>query len=391
MKLINVLIAFSVIHLLALGFILEPAVLAAPTLDDSAVNKQSGQHRTVKEFLASTVFDRKVNDVFSKVRAEGPGAIVTIADNGNIVFQKSYGLADTKEKSPILPTTLFELASCSKQFTAAAILILCDRGKISLDDDICKYYPELAQKKTKGRVLLVRDLLAMTSGLLDYSEMSSDEVSGKRPEDVLLWTAVHSRKFNPGEKFAYNNGNYVLSALLVERVTKEKFADFVKREIFQPAGMMNTFVMTEPGMNIPNRAGGYKKARIGFDWSRDDTYIVGDGQIMTTSNDFVAWDKYLRAGKLLNPETQKLAFTSGALNNGKKTGYGFGWGTGRSKGHPYVDHSGRWAGTSTYILHFLDSGISLIVLSNNEDFGAGEIGAKLAAQILNDFQDSRTN
>lgn len=338
----------------------------------------------VKESRNFEIDNKKIDAIFSHVDAAGPGGIITVANNGKIIFQKSYGLADIETKAPITATTVFELASCSKQFTAAAVLLLCECGKISLDDDICKYFPELAQKNPKGRTMLVRDLLGMRSGLPDYSVgMSEDEINSSKPEEVLQWTAEHSRKFKPGEKYDYNNGNYSLTALLVARVAKEKFADFMKREIFDPAGMTHSFVMTTPDMKIANRAGGYKESKKGFTWSRQDTYIPGDGQVMTTADDFVLWDKALRDGKILKPESLAAAWANGTLNNGKNTGYGLGWSVETRDGHSLVDHEGSWAGTSTYILHYLDSGLTVIVLSNNEDFNAGTVGAQVADVVLN--------
>ena len=326
---------------------------------------------------------KEVDGILAFVKENDPGAIITISDNGKKIFQKSYGLANVESKTPISASTVFELASCSKQFTATAILILCERGKISLDDEVSKYFPELASKNTKKRSLLVRDLLGMTSGLADYSVgMSKEEIDSKKPVEVLQWTAEQPRKFKPGEKFDYNNGNYALSAYLVERVSNQKFADFIKKEIFDPAGMTHSFVMTGPDMKIADRAGGYHETKKGFVWSRDDTYIAGDGQVMTTADDFVLWDKALREGKILKEESLKQAFTNGETIYGKNTGYGLGWSVQTRDQHPLVDHEGSWAGTSTYILHYLDSPISIFVLSNNEDFGAGEIGAKIADAIL---------
>lgn len=338
----------------------------------------------IKADKAAVLRKAKIDKLFAHVSPTGPGAMVTISRDGKIVFQKGYGLANPEEKLAFKPDTVFDLASCSKQFTSMAVLILLEQGKVALDDDICKFFPDLRSRATKGRALTVRDLLQMTSGLPDYSEeMSRKELQTKSNADVLQWTAARPRRDPPGKRYQYNNGNYAITAYLVEQISKEPFPKFMKREVFDKLGMNHTSIMTAPGQTFENRAGGYRDAknRKGFVWARLDTQIFGDGQVMTTPQDFARWDKGLRDSVLVKPETMKQAFTSGKLNNGTATGYGLGFSVGKICGHDVVDHEGNWDGTSTYILHYLKNAYSIIVLSNNEDFNAGEFGNKIG-QIL---------
>lgn len=335
---------------------------------------------------------QSIDEIFSDIKPWGPGAFVTISKNGTVLFQKGYGVVNLKHKVPLNSSTVFDLASCSKQFTAAAILLLAERGMLSIDDPVIKYIPELAKENSGGKVprkLLIRHLLSMSSGLSDYSaSFDEDDFSKKTLNDIAVWTSNHKRKFAPGQKYDYNNGNYAILALIAERVTKQSLPDFMKQEFFEPLGMRNTQILVAPGQKIPHRAGGYKESPVGFIWTRMDTRIYGDGQVMTTPDDFALWDKSLYDCKLLKKSSLDLAFSNNQLGNGKFSGYGFGWEISNRSGHKIVSHSGSWDGTSTFILRCPDNGLSVMVLSNNEDYGAETAGERVADLLL---QNCRTN
>jgi CubicO group peptidase (beta-lactamase class C family) len=146
--------------------------------------------------------------------------------------------------------------------------------------------------------------------------------------------------------------------------------------------MLNTQILTAPGQQIAHRAGGYKESSAGFSWTRLDTHIYGDGQLMTTPDDFALWDKSLYECKLLKKSSLDLAFKNTKLSTGKMSGYGFAWEISAIKGHKIVSHSGSWNGTSTFILRCPDTGLSVMVLSNDEDFGAAGAGEEIANLLL---------
>lgn len=303
-----------------------------------------------------------------------PGAVVVVARNGAIVARCADGYADVQQKATLGTESVFDLASCSKQFTAMAIMILADRGKLSFDDDARRYLPELA---THDPPIRISNLLHMTSGLADYEKLL-DHLEDKTNLDVLHAVASRPLLFQTGSKFNYCDTNYVLLALIVERVSGRSFAHFLKSEVFNPAGMKQSVVLESPGQRIEHRAAGYARDKGGtIKPSREDTCTYGDGQVMTTAPDLVKWDRALRNHVLVKPQTLALAFRSGQLSDGKPCGYGFGWfvaETGKT-----VDHGGKWFGTSTYIRRQLDDGITVIVLSNLEQFPAKKVALEAAA------------
>lgn len=314
--------------------------------------------------------------LLSHVSADGPGAVVIVARGGDVIGQTAIGYADVEEKRPMDAGTVFDLASCSKQFTAMAVMILAERGKLSFDDDARRYLPELAVREPPIRV---SDLLHMTSGLPDYEKLL-DHLEDKTNLDVLHAVAAQPLLFPTGSKFNYCDTNYVLLATVVERVSGRAFGRFLEEEIFDPAGMKQSVLLESPGQPIENRALGYARDKAGeIKPSREDTRTFGDGQVMTSASDLLKWDRALREGKLVKPAMLSRAFTSGTLADGKPCGYGFGWFIGGKSGSRVAEHGGKWAGTSTYISHHLDDGLTVIVLSNLEQFPARKVAAEAAA------------
>lgn len=303
------------------------------------------------------------------VASDGPGAIVVVARQGVVLGQYAMGFADVAKKSLIDGDTVFDLASCSKQFTAMGVMILADRGKLAFDDDARKFLPELAVRQPPIRI---GDLLHMTSGLPDYEKLL-DHLEDKTNLDVLRAVAARPLLFTTGSKFNYCDTNYVMLATIIQRVSGRSFAQFLKSEIFDPAGMRESVVLEAPGQTIMHRAQGYARDKAGkINLSREDTRTYGDGQVMTTALDLVKWDVALSQNKLCKPRTLALAFTSGTLSDGKACGYGFGWYVNAKDGYT-VEHGGSWSGTSTHILRNVETGIVVIVLSNLQQFPAGKV------------------
>lgn len=338
-------------------------LLAPPIAAWGGTSSQAGLSHRIRQVLAP------------HVTGDGPGAIVVVARDGVVVGQCAMGYADVERKIPIDSGTVFDLASCSKQFTAVGIMILADRGKLAIEDDARKFLPELSVRQPPIRIC---DLLHMTSGLPDYEKLL-DHLEDKTNLDVLHAVAARPLLFQAGSKFNYCDTNYVLLATIVERVSGRKFAQFLQSEIFDPAGMKQSVVLEAPGQSIPHRAEGYSRNKEGkIKPSREDTRTYGDGQVMTTALDLLKWDAALRGNTLVKPRTLALAFTSGTLSDGKPCGYGFGWYVSQKNGRT-VEHGGSWFGTSTHILRQLDSGVTIIVLSNLQQFPAEKVCSAVAA------------
>ncbi len=325
-----------------------------------------------------TSFGAAVDQIFERaVRARIPGAAVGVLDGGKVLYKKGYGWADVAAKRPMTTDALFDLASCSKQFTATAILILAQRGKLSLTDDARKYLPELKEHNPK-RPIRIADMLHMVSGLPSYEDLL-DNWEGKTNIDALKALSPRALNFPTGSKYRYSNTEYCLLATVVSRASGQTFGNFLSKEIFQPCGMKDSFVLEQPVSN-PKRVTGYRKAGKGWKLDRDDyPGIVGDGSIFSSVDDLILFDQAMRAGKLLNPEMYKMAVTSGKLDNGKATDYGFGWNVeSEDHGHALAWHSGAWNGTATCFGRFIDSGVSIIVLINCTDAQASDFADKVA-------------
>lgn len=323
---------------------------------------------------------KRIDGVVSKqVQQGGPGCAVAVVVSGVVVHRKGYGLASIESKTAIGPETLFDLASCTKAFTATAILLLAERGALSLDDDVRKHLPELPARG-KGRPVKVADLLGHTSGLTEYTG-HVDEV--KTLAQVLALAAAKRNRKGPGAEFDYCNTNYALLGLVVERVSKKSYREFLRGEIFGPLGMKTSDVLDATTPPLEGRAEGYKRRHAGRPPRRtwvpstfDTPGITGDGGVFSSIDDLVRWDAALTASSLLKPETQARAFTSGRLDSGEETGYGLGWCVGENAGRRFADHSGSWMGTNTYIGRL--GGVTVIVLSNDEDLDTGELGRAIA-------------
>jgi CubicO group peptidase (beta-lactamase class C family) len=321
---------------------------------------------------------------------EGPGLAVLVRQPGRLVVSKGYGLADLDRQTPVTPRTLFELASVSKTFTATAVLILHDRGKLLVEDDVRRYLPELPEYR-KDRPVRISDLLQHTSGLPDYMEFEDVPARHKDywvNEDYAGEFARQRRKFPlrfpTGQRYEYNNTNFMLLALVVQRVSGQSFGTFLHDEVLVPAGMKDSFVYEGPDA-VPRHpapgcvnAVGYEKAKKKGRWEaawgtpparHEQLLTVGDGAVWTNLEDMARWDAAVREGKLLRPETMKLALTPSKTRDGKTNDYGFGWALyfdgGKLIGY---GHDGSWGGFHTSYYRYLAADRTTVLLSNRGDF-----------------------
>ena len=336
------------------------------------------------EELAPEVAEKIKALVEKRLPPGGPGAAITVIKEGQVILEHGYGFADIQAKTPPAATTLFDLASVSKQFTATAILLLAERGQLSLEDDVRKYLPELPVYDAKHPVL-VKDMLHMASGIPEYDTSGSDL---KNPAKATNLEVLHNlaktkqADFEPNTKYAYTNTNYVLLAAIVERLSKKSMHEFLEAEIFKPLGMSHTTVQDAEHL-VKDFATGYRKAKNGaFKTDHDLVTITGDGNVFSCVEDLAKWDQALREGKLLKPESWTLAHTSNKLKSGKDTEYGFGCEVSGTKYGRCIYHTGSWNGTSTCYAWYVDAKVSVIVLCNLSDFDAEELGDTIAHQFM---------
>jgi CubicO group peptidase (beta-lactamase class C family) len=301
------------------------------------------------------------SDSFTPYTGDVPGASVIVVRNGEIVFRQSYGMANLEERIQATQQTQYRLASLTKQFTAAAILTLADRGKLSLDDRITRFLPTLPEKG-----ITIRQLLTHTSGLIDYEDLIPTGTKSQLKDiDVLhLLESQSSTYFSPGSKFRYSNTGYAFLALIVERASGRRFADFLRENIFAPLGMQST-VAFEPGIStVEHRAFGY--SREGNGWRRTDqsltSAVLGDGGIYASVDDLVKWIGALEGGRF-------SVASQPAVETGepRRPRYGFGWYIGEHAGKRVVFHHGETIGFRNALVRFPDRHLSVIVLTNRNE------------------------
>lgn len=301
-----------------------------------------------------------------------PGAAVIIIKDGEVLYKKGYGLANLESGTNISPGTPFDIASVAKQFTAMAVMMLQERGKLSYTDSAAKFFPELSPF---AQQVTIRHLLTHTSGLPDYTiywkegQKINRDNARHTSEDVLKFLLQQKKlNFAPGENWEYSNSGYVLLALIVGKLSGQPFPQFLKENIFQPLGMTNTYVYDEAHAQAATGALGYVQKDSGFkraDFNAQNL-IYGDGRFISTVEDLYKWDQALYTEKLVKAGTLREAFTSGVLNDGTKVSYGFGWGMGKYLGLPVISHSGGEDGFVAQLMRVPEQKFTVIVLSNFE-------------------------
>jgi CubicO group peptidase (beta-lactamase class C family) len=297
---------------------------------------------------------------------DGPGGVVMVIQDGEIVHQNGYGLADVDQEIYITPETIFHLGSVGKQFTAMGVLILVEQGQVDLDDPISVYIPELDWMDSG---VTVRSLLHHTSGVMGHDD--SDEIydalleSSDAPdnEDVIKAISQYQEMLSePGETFYYSNTGYDLLGSLIERVSGQSYARFMDANVFAPLGMSNTFALPDDRRFGENAAQSYDENGPYQADVLDN--LNGSGSIFSTVGDMYLYDQALYTEKLISQALLDEMFTSGTLNNGEETGYGFGFDVANHAGYDYVGHQGSWLGFDVYYLRFPTEKLSVVVLLN---------------------------
>ena len=333
--------------------------------------------------MNSQTFDKKLDDLFQNEFATGdPGVIVLIAKDGKAIYRKAFGSADLELDVPLKPENVMELGSLTKQFTAGAILILMEEGKLSLQDPLSKYIPEYPN----GENITVHHLLNHTSGIKDYITIPglnpSDEMS---PSEIVAFLRDAPVDFAPGEKWKYSNSGYILLGYIIEKASKMTYQDYIQIKIFKPLEMNNSRYGSKKDL-IPNRASGYRPNSAGPGFinapALNMTIPYASGALMSTVEDMLLWNQAWRHDTLISEKSKQLAFTPAILNNGTPFYYGYGWHIRRLYGSPSFEHAGRIFGFATYTIYIPEENIYTIVLSNNESKNLENIALQATATVL---------
>lgn len=301
-----------------------------------------------------------------------PGLELGIYSRGRVLLAKGYGLANVELDVPVKPETVFQSGSVGKQFVSAAVMMLVEEGKVSLDDSIAKYFPDAP---ASWKPILVKNLLSHTSGLSEYE--SDDRTGPGGPfylrldftEDQLVKKIeAMPIEWAPGDNWAYRNTNYVLLGIMIHHVTGKRYDEFLAERIFKPLGMSSTRLISEHDI-VPNRASGYELddgQLKNQEWVSPTFNSTADGALYFNVLDLAKWDDALYTTRLLKQSSLDRIWTVYPLNNGKPNpdGYGFAWEIGKQNGHKRIEHGGAWQGFTCSIARYPDDSLTVVALTN---------------------------
>jgi CubicO group peptidase (beta-lactamase class C family) len=379
-------------------------ILAAICLLISAVSFSPSTATAHKQDATSP--ERKVDEILKNLTdANSPGLAVSVRSNGKTLFEHGYGVRDLKTHAAIDSQTDFRLASCTKQFTAMAIMLLVHDGKLRYNERLTDIFPDFPDY---GRKITIRNLLTHTSGLPDYEDLMEQQPAAKQGN----WTPTHQiqdaevltllkqqrkGKFAPGTRWSYSNSGYVVLGLIVAKASGESFPDFLHNRIFAPLKMKHSLAYVKGVNEVPNRA--YGHSRNSGVWTETDqsatSATLGDGGVYSNLEDLAKWDDALSNYTLLSEAEMQVALTPVALANGstpqwssdsadsnpqtdKSVSYGFGWFLNPYRGQKRMWHYGETIGFKTAIDRFANGGLTVIVLSNRSDMDSQALALQIA-------------
>lgn len=362
-------------------------LLALPlsTLTASAQGQLRKVAPAVDEIGATYDRSHEIDDMLSKYfKPNEPGATVIVSQGGIILFRKAYGLANTAKNVPLRPEFPLRAGSVTKQFTAAAIMLLAEQGKLSLADEIGKHIPDYPEH---GHHITIENLLTHTSGIPNYTELPQfRSVLNKDVgvNDAIAFFKDAPLQFQPGQRFSYSNSNYFLLGAIIEKVSGISYQDFMRQQIFQPLQMTGTEIesVASPVANVI----GYTQGKDGI--AKVPYYSMSwpfaAGAIRTSVNDLVRWDNAIRTGALLRRESWDHMATDFTLRDGHHTGYGYGWFIRKFGGSNALQHGGDIGGFSADTWRFPREDIFIAVLSNSDSHepAPDAIAEKIAKIVL---------
>lgn len=347
-----------------------------------------------------------IDSVFAAYnRTDAPGCAVGVVRDGELAFARGYGMANLEHGIALSPRSVFRIGSVSKQFTAAAVVLLEQDGAIALDDPVRRHIPELPDY---GPEFTIRRLLTHTSGVRDYLVLM--DLAGLRGDDyytddqvMALLARQPSTNFEPGSEFLYSNSGYFLLSQIVKRATGRTLAEYARAQIFEPLGMRDTHFHDDHTRIVPDRATGYAPlesgdgadddaagadGRVSPDWRISVTTLpmIGDGGVFTTVEDLALWDRNFDQSTVGGPAFVESMLRRGVLTGGDTLTYALGLGHGTQRGLPVVAHGGAFVGYRAASLRYPGQGVSVYTLCNRADANpsrlAGQVGAALLADRM---------
>lgn len=328
----------------------------------------------------SSAVDEMLNNAF---RPDQPGAAAIVVRKNQVLLRKGYGMADLELKIPIEPDMVFRLGSVTKQFTATAILMLEERGKLAVTDPITKFLPDYP---THGHEITIEHLLTHTSGIRSYTSMPEWQALWRKDfklDELIDFFKNQPMDFAPGERWLYDNSGYILLGAVVEKASGQSYEQFLRNNIFDPLGMKHSYY-DHTEQIIPRRVKGYQRTAQGYEnapyLSMTQPYAAGS--LASSVDDLATWNSAVWGNKLLKKETMAKAHRVYRLKDGRPTGYGYGWMIASYEGHRTVEHGGGIHGFATYVLSMPDDDIFVAILTNGSagpDASPGMLAMKMAA------------
>jgi CubicO group peptidase (beta-lactamase class C family) len=311
--------------------------------------------------------------VRGEIEREGiPGLALGVYRDGVMVKAEGYGLANLEWDVPVKADTIFQSGSVGKQFTATAVMMLVEEGKVGLDDPVQKYFPDAPDS---WKNIKIRNLLSHTSGLGEYENAARTKPDGPfylrldmNEDELYKRITAMPMDFQPGEDWRYRNTNYVLLGILIHKVTGKFYGDYLEERIFKPLGMTATRIISDRDI-IPHRAAGYELVKGQLknqEWVSPTFNSTADGALYFTALDLGKWDAALYTEKLLKRSSFEQMWTVAKLNNGQpnKANYGFAWDIKQVNDHKVIEHGGAWQGFTTHIARYVDDKLTVVVLTN---------------------------
>jgi CubicO group peptidase (beta-lactamase class C family) len=311
-----------------------------------------------------------------------PGLSLLVIKDGKMIRAEGFGLANVELQVPVKPESVFQSGSVGKQFTATAVMMLVEEGKVSLDDPLTKYFPDAP---APWKEVSVRELLSHTAGFGDYPKDFDMRKDWTEDEELKLIESI-PLAYPPGTKWAYSNLGYATLGFLIHRVTGEFYGDFLQQRIFQPLGMQSTRIISEADI-VLNRSAGYRLVKGELknqEWVSPVVNTTADGSLYFTILDLAKWDAALYTEKLVKRSSLDQMWTVVQLKNGKPNdgNYGFGWFIDQRHGHRCIHHDGAWQGFETAIDRYVDDHLTVVALSNLEAAEPGKITEHVAEMYL---------
>jgi len=332
---------------------------------------------------------QQIDELFADYE-DKPGCAVGIYHQGKIIYQKGYGYANLEYQVKVTPESIFDVASISKQFTAACILLLEEDGKLNLDDRIQKYLPELP-KYAEGEVT-IRHLLHHTSGFKDYLALlhfmgKSWDINFTEEDGLNLLRQMETLNFTPGEKYSYSNSNYLALGILVQRLSGKSMNEYAQKHILQPLGMNKSFFYEDSKRVILNRTIGYTDEEDGYEREHFFNFIVpGDGGLHTNIQDFLKWSNNYQSSKIGKENFVEKMLVRPVLNNGNTSTYALGVEHGLYLGYDFFGHNGSWGGSRSMFLQFPKADLAVVAMSNNGTINVWGKTYQLAGIVLPENQ-----